>query len=162
MTTRRAVRAIKIDPVKREVVEILVVPELDDLKVAIGCDWVEIVRFGGGVVGVIDEEGRINGRHAHGWIPVAWGREPLMGTTIVLREDHVGGLIDLPPGISVDSILAVVGGWFEGEPPPGKIETFTVGSLCSMCGQRPLEHDDLLSGRPLCARCRDGLGGRRP
>lgn len=153
----KTIRAIVINPEDRTVSERQIEPTLGALYDVIGASCVDTIRIAQGPVVWVDDEGLLQGR-THGWVPVGWGSQPIMGAGVITAIDRYGD--PQSTTATVDQIRGIIANWYEGESPEPKITVLTVGDLCQMCGNHPLRADDLFgihSGRrDVCARCRGG------
>jgi hypothetical protein len=82
------VRAILIDPFKREVTEINIDPSLDNLYETLAVEMITVLRWGKDHALILDDEGLLKDRETMEYWRVAGADQPFAGKGLILGDNY--------------------------------------------------------------------------
>lgn len=81
-------RAILIDPFKREITEIDIDPSLDNLYTTLGVDLITVVKWDKTHALILDDEGLLKDKESMEYFWVAGSNQPFAGRALILGDEY--------------------------------------------------------------------------
>ena len=97
------IRAILIDPFAKSVTEVQVQTGLKHFYELLGCDLVDVVRFGNGVDGWLDDEGLFKDPQA--FFTIGAYPQPLAGKVLLCSHDEEGNTMPAHDWLTVERVF---------------------------------------------------------